>query len=994
MALEQVWEPINPQNKKIAVFPPPRYTPDFAAKADAAIRELGFNPYIPSQAARATHDYHTWQGSPEERAADIMEVLRNPEIGVIFSFGGSGSTEVVQVLKHQYRDEIHAMAKEVVAGKRAAPPLFGFSDATNLQHFLGQKGVVSPVHFSTELIKVNGSNLPEEKDMTPADIADFQAIQKGMMQFLKEPVTESVQLRPVNHAATVPAQIKGGLTVYGKHDIHTDVGAVMGGAHSNILLLEAGQEGRNFTNGLREKLSTLKAYGKLGGLEAIIISQCDANGNAKQAVETADISALEQVVREEIGDSIPVLFGAPFGHPIRNALLHSRPVPLYTDTTLSLSGEGATLDINPARSTESVREVAAQFATMPNPSRQNIQSVTPQEQIAVNTDITRMAFTPLRSNQPLSNIADQETLICAMDMSGAMVRGAELTALKGKDLTGKNIVIHMPLPELPPDFAPDFWEKLPQEQKDGWYCSSLQLAMTELVQSESLQGINSLTISANEPLPEPSKQWLDDFSRTHFPQASVFTTHVPVAVSNYFPDQELALLHREPRGLYPVNTMDTAIFPEVETAFCRTVGDMLNEKRFLALSDCVHGDNGIRYLHSTDQFFTTLEQQNVSSLILEGYPAVFQERLDQAVQLVRQFQNGERTLETIHSITVPATKTHPAHHDLPLEQPTTNLHQEIISLLGNTRLWGHEYTPEDQAVGSILFADMIINATSHDVKIIGGEVRHSPEVMAKYLPEHLQAVHMTEQKILFGDEQVAPFPVPTEAERQHWNTHKKELGEWTAKFRMSSAFHDEVASLVHSNTPEDKKAVVIFGSGHMHGGSRHDAYGELKRNESLPYMLGREQTATLFLDSAQRSPYDLNAAIKQHFPDIPLAESQKRYPQLPEDVRARDQTAIAHINRHNDEAYLLLEQQPPTADYDPPDIIFDMRSGNPSRTNGSLQEFRDILLSARNLAPVATERSSEAAGDGAPPPPGHSSWAAMTRSQAAGRGTGSPPPPG
>lgn len=534
---------LSTQTQKIAVFPPPRYTPDFAAKADTAIRGLGFDSFIPSQAARATQDYHQWQGSPEERAADIMEVLRNPEVGAIFSFGGSGTTEVVQVLKSHYRDEIRAMAGEVAEGRRAAPPLFGFSDATNLQHFLGQEGVVSPVHFSTELMKVNGNNLPEEKDMTPVDIADFQTIQKGMVQFLKEPTTESVQLRPVNHAATVTTQIKGGLTVYGQHDVHTDVGAVMGGLHSNILLIEAGQEGRNSTDGLREKLSTLKTYGKLEGLEAIIISQCDANGDARQSVETADISALQQVVQQEIGDSIPVLFGAPFGHP-RNALLHSRPLPLYTDTTLSLAGEGATLNIAPTRSIESVREVAAQFATMPNPSRQNIRSVTPQGQITVNTDIAPMAFTPLRgSNQPSSDMEDQETMVCAMDMSGAMVRGAELTALKGKDLTGKNIVIHMPLPELPPDFAPDFWENLPPEQKDGWYCSSLQLALTELVQSGSLQGINSLTISANESLPEPSKQWLDDFSRTHFTQAPVFTTNVPAAVSNHFPDKELAILN-------------------------------------------------------------------------------------------------------------------------------------------------------------------------------------------------------------------------------------------------------------------------------------------------------------------------------------------------------------------------------------------------------------------------------------------------------------------
>lgn len=91
-----------------------------------------------------------------------MNILRHPSNEVIFGFGGSGTTEVVSILHSSYGDELKSIGESISAGNRTRPMLLGFSDATVLQHYLGQRGVVDPIHYSMELYV-----MPHEKHFIP-----------------------------------------------------------------------------------------------------------------------------------------------------------------------------------------------------------------------------------------------------------------------------------------------------------------------------------------------------------------------------------------------------------------------------------------------------------------------------------------------------------------------------------------------------------------------------------------------------------------------------------------------------------------------------------------------------------------------------------------------------------------------------------------------------------------------------------------------------------
>lgn len=99
-----------------------------------------------------------YAASPKERADDLNQLIRDPEVRMVFFGGGEGADDVIPLLDYE--------------AARADPKLYlSFSDGTSILDTLWARTGVLPLYGQTPGVLL---------DPSPADAADFQAFTTGL----------------------------------------------------------------------------------------------------------------------------------------------------------------------------------------------------------------------------------------------------------------------------------------------------------------------------------------------------------------------------------------------------------------------------------------------------------------------------------------------------------------------------------------------------------------------------------------------------------------------------------------------------------------------------------------------------------------------------------------------------------------------------------------------------------------------------------------------
>ncbi|MBY0406300.1 MAG: LD-carboxypeptidase, partial [Rickettsiales bacterium] len=109
------------------------------ARRTYALEQIGLTPVT---STTISTPYQNWNGTPEQRAQQIIDALHTPGIRAIHSLeGGQGAEAVVAELRRREAEKPGLLTRAPNRGI----PLIGYSDTTFLQQYLGEIGAVSPV---------------------------------------------------------------------------------------------------------------------------------------------------------------------------------------------------------------------------------------------------------------------------------------------------------------------------------------------------------------------------------------------------------------------------------------------------------------------------------------------------------------------------------------------------------------------------------------------------------------------------------------------------------------------------------------------------------------------------------------------------------------------------------------------------------------------------------------------------------------------------------
>jgi len=280
--------PLSPGDRVALVAPSRPAAPDLVEASTAYLEARGFS------VARGTHlcdAYHYLAGRDCDRAADVMEAFRDPEIGALFcARGGYGSGRILDRLD---MDFIARHPKIVV----------GFSDTTGLH--LGLYARAGLVGFTGALADLDLAAAPHP------------LIEESLWRALSRPeplgeiataADELSVLRPGRGSGPlVPANLALLCSLLG-----TPFAPDLAGA---VLLVEDVAEP---PYRLDRMLNQLRLAGILDHLSALVLGQfsdCFVPEDMDQS------PTLEELVLDLTPPSLPVLAGFPYGHVARRRVL-------------------------------------------------------------------------------------------------------------------------------------------------------------------------------------------------------------------------------------------------------------------------------------------------------------------------------------------------------------------------------------------------------------------------------------------------------------------------------------------------------------------------------------------------------------------------------------------------------------------------------------------------------------------------------------------------
>ena len=284
---------------KIAIISPASHIlPDYVDGACNAIAQMGFQPVVSTHCKGQCGGY---SGTIEQRLADFLEALHNPEVkAILCSRGGYG---VVHLLEYLSADDIAENAKWLI----------GFSDISALHAAMVASGVAS-IHASM------AKHLTQFGGVDEATVALFNILQ-GKLPTYQTPS------HTFNKPGTATGTLTGGNMAVLCGLLDTDFDLLSRG---DILFIEdVGEE----VYKIERMLYNLRLSGVLPMIKGLIMGRFtdyrnpDGNGDS-----------MEQMVKRMVEPyDIPVAFDFPVGHVDENMpLIEGAQVTLTVADTVTL----------------------------------------------------------------------------------------------------------------------------------------------------------------------------------------------------------------------------------------------------------------------------------------------------------------------------------------------------------------------------------------------------------------------------------------------------------------------------------------------------------------------------------------------------------------------------------------------------------------------------------------------------------------------------------
>lgn len=284
---------------KIAIISPASHIlPEYVDGACQAIAQMGFQPVVSTHCKGQCGGY---SGTIEQRLADFLEALHNPEVkAILCSRGGYG---VVHLLEYLSADDIAENAKWLI----------GFSDISALHAAMVASGVAS-IHASM------AKHLTQFGVDDEATVALFNILQ-GKLPTYQTPS------HAFNKPGTATGTLTGGNMAVLCGLLDTDFDLLSRG---DILFIEdVGEE----VYKIERMLYNLRLSGVLPMIKGLIVGRFtdyrnpDGNGDS-----------MEQMVKRMVEPyDIPVAFDFPVGHVDENMpLIEGAQVTLTVADTVTL----------------------------------------------------------------------------------------------------------------------------------------------------------------------------------------------------------------------------------------------------------------------------------------------------------------------------------------------------------------------------------------------------------------------------------------------------------------------------------------------------------------------------------------------------------------------------------------------------------------------------------------------------------------------------------
>jgi len=232
-------------------------------------------------------EHHQFAGTADERAADLQEMLDNPEIkAILCARGGYGTVQIIDKVDFTKFIEY---PKWVI----------GYSDVTVLHSHIQRNCEIQSIHATMPI------NFPTIARDNPATESLYNALFYGDNEY-------RVKSHPLNKAGQAQGQLVGGnLSILSSLiGSESDVNTI-----GKILFIEDLDE---YLYHIDRMMMNMKRNGKFDHIRALLIGGMnDMNDNDIPFGKTA-----EEIIIDVLGDvNFPIMFNVPAGHIVDNKAL-------------------------------------------------------------------------------------------------------------------------------------------------------------------------------------------------------------------------------------------------------------------------------------------------------------------------------------------------------------------------------------------------------------------------------------------------------------------------------------------------------------------------------------------------------------------------------------------------------------------------------------------------------------------------------------------------
>lgn len=276
----------------------------FTEQAAARLRAEGFEVTI---APHALGRWGRFSATPDERTADAVAALTDPDVGLVLcTRGGYGLQQIIDRIESGVR--AHGYNGAAVCG---------FSDVTELHQLIARLGGVS-IHgvMCKPIATLSDNGEP------------WQALQRMLHE---QPCDYTIEHSPLNRVGEVAGVLRGGnLAVLcglsgTPYDIRRTIDADREQGRRSILFIEDVGE---YHYKIDRMLHQLRLSGVLERISGLIVGQfADCDDDLEMGGTLPE--SIAAVVKEY---DYPVLFGFPAGH-----VAHNMPLPLGVETELTVT---------------------------------------------------------------------------------------------------------------------------------------------------------------------------------------------------------------------------------------------------------------------------------------------------------------------------------------------------------------------------------------------------------------------------------------------------------------------------------------------------------------------------------------------------------------------------------------------------------------------------------------------------------------------------------